>query len=302
MQSQTQLRENITATIIEALSNGGLPPWRCPWNDDPNSGIHTSLSTGTPYRGINQLLLAVASMKNGYGSKWWGTYNQIAFNQGQVRRGEKSTKIVLWKPISRKRTNEKGKEVEENFMIMKEFCVFNAQQCDGLDKFQVGFAKPESSLDERYARAEMVISSCGADIRHGGNQAYYSIPDDFIVVPHRHQFDSPESYFETAIHELAHWAEHPNRLNWNRQEQGYGMGELIAELSATFVMGELNLQLMKNVQRQAAYLGNWLEGLSRDPKFIFTAASQASKVVDYLLSFSKSTENLSEEHGELMVV
>jgi len=57
----------------------------------------------------------------------------------------------------------------------------------------------------------------------------------------------------------------------------------------------------KNLQRHAAYLGHWLQGLSRDPKFIFTAASQASKVVDYLLSFSKSTEELTEALDELIV-
>ena len=302
MQSQSELRQTITYTIIDALKNGDLPPWRRPWSNDPNSGLHTSLSTGTPYRGINQLLLAVASMKSKYQSSWWGTYNQIAFNKGQVRRGEKATKIVLWKPISRKRTNETGKEVEDSFLVMREFSVFNVEQCDGLDKFQVGFAKPEVSSDEQYEHADLVISSIGADIRYGGNQAFYCITDDRIVMPYRHQFESPEAFFETAFHELAHFSEHPDRLNWNRQEQGYAMGELIAELSSCLMMGEVGLSVTANLSNHAAYLSHWMEGLSRDPSFIFHAASQSSKIVDYLLSFSRATEEPTEKLDELLAV
>ena len=56
MQTQSDIRSSITSTIIDALKNGGLPPWRKPWSNDPNApGLNTSMSTGNPYRGINQL-------------------------------------------------------------------------------------------------------------------------------------------------------------------------------------------------------------------------------------------------------
>jgi len=280
------------------LKNGDLPPWRRPWSDDPNSGIHTSLSTGTPYRGINQLLLQVASKK--YQSKWWGTFNQIAFNGGNVRRGEKATKIVLWKPIQRKRANEQGKEVEDSFLIMREFAVFNIEQCDGLDKFQVGFAKPEVSNDERYEHADLVISSIGAEIRYGRNSAHYNPSSDTVCLPYRHQFESPESFYETAFHELAHFSEHPTRLNWNRAEEGYQMGELIAEISSCMMMGELGLSVTTNLTNHASYLSHWLEGMGRDPKYIFKAASQASKVVDYLMTVRRTMSELTEALDELI--
>ena len=93
MRTQSDIRNDITACIIDALQNSTLPPWRKPWADDPNSpGLHTSLSTGCPYRGINQLILQCSAMKQGFKSKWWGTYNQIAFNGASVRRGQKATK------------------------------------------------------------------------------------------------------------------------------------------------------------------------------------------------------------------
>lgn len=77
MQSQSELRQSITATIIDALKSGNLPPWRRPWSNDPNAGPHTSLSTGTKYKGINQLLLQISSARQGFQSKLWGTYSQI---------------------------------------------------------------------------------------------------------------------------------------------------------------------------------------------------------------------------------
>jgi antirestriction protein ArdC len=303
MQSQSDLRQQITNTIIDALKNGGLPPWRKPWSDDPNApSLHTSLSTGSPYRGINQLLLQIAAMNHGYKSKWWGTYNQVAFNKASVRQGQKATKVVLWKPIQRKRANEKGAEVEDKFLVMREFCVFNAEQTTGLDRFQVGYAKPQVSAGERYENAERVIDATGAGIRYGGNDAYYKLDDDYIQLPHRHQFKSPEALYETTFHELCHWTEHPTRLNWNRTDEGYAMGELIAEISSCLMMAELGLPTTTNLNNHAAYLKNWLKGLADDGRFIFKASAQANKAVDFLMSFSRTTVATPEPVEEPVLV
>ncbi len=84
---------------------------------------------------------------------------------------------------------------------------------------------------------------------------------------------------------LTHWTEHAERLNWDRANQGYAMGELIAEIGCCFMMSELSLPTADNMDNHAAYLKSWLKGMSDDPKFIFRAAAQATKAVDYLLSF-----------------
>lgn len=302
MQTQNDIRSSITNTIIDALKNGGLPPWRKPWSNDPNApGLHTSMSTGNPYRGINQLLLQCSAMKGGFKSKWWGTFNQVRQNGASVSRGAKGTQIVLFKRIERERVDDSGDEVKDNFFVMRSFHVWNAEQTTGLDQFRVGFSKPQNNSHERYEAADEVIDATGADIRHGGNDAYYNPPGDFIQLPHRHQFESAESFYETSLHELTHWSEHPSRLNWDRTNEGYAMGELIAELSACLMMAELGLPTSTNLQNHASYLSKWLEGLNSDHKFIFKAASQASKAVDYLLSFSRTRAELTEAIDELIM-
>lgn len=302
MQTQSDIRSSITATIVQALEAGGLPPWRKMWSNDPNApGLHTSMSTGNPYRGINQLLLQCSAMKGGFKSKWWGTFNQIKQNGASVSRGAKGTQIVLFKKIERERVDEAGDEVKDNFFVMRAFTVFNAEQTTGLDQFRVGFTKPQNNSVERYDAADEVIKATGADIRHGGNDAYYNPPGDYIQLPHRHQFESAESFYETAFHELTHWSEHVTRLNWNRADEGYGMGELIAEMSACLMMAELGLPTTTNLTNHASYLKHWLDGMAGDSKFIFKAASQASKAVDYLLSFSRTRAELTEAIDELIM-
>jgi antirestriction protein ArdC len=290
MPTQTEIRSAITASIVEALTNGGLPPWKRPWADDPNvPGLHTSLSTGSPYRGINQLILQVAGMKHGFRSKWWGTFNQVRFNGSSVRKGEKATRIVLWKPIKRTRANERGEETDDNFLVMREFSVFNAEQTSGLDRFRVGFAQKEPASDLRYEIADAVIDGTGAEFRFGGNQAYYSPESDVIQMPFRNQFESTIAFYETSFHELCHWSERRTGFDRSQVENTYALGELVAEIGSCFLMGELNLPTTDNLGNHASYLSHWLKGMSDDPKFIFRAAAQASKAADFIMSFSRTS-------------
>ncbi len=59
-------------------------------------------------------------------------------------------------------------------------------------------------------------------------------------------------------------------------------------------MGELRLPTTDNLENHAAYLKSWLSAMAEDPKFIFRASAQASKATDFLLSFSRTTEDKAE--------
>jgi len=305
MQSPSDIRQTITNTIIEALQSGGLPPWKRPWANDKNApGLHTSMSTGKPYRGINQLLLQIAAMKGGFKSKWWGTFNQIKQQNACVNKGQKGTQIVLFKKIERERTDLAGDDVKDSFFIMKTFTVFNAVQTNGLDKFRVGFGESQNDAAERYENADAVIDATGADIRYGGNEAFYNPPNDFIQLPLRSQFDSMESPYETTFHELCHWSE--GRIGFDRAEaeNSYAYAELVAEIGACLTMGELNLPTTTNFENHAAYLQHRIEALKADSKFIFKAAAQANKAVDHILSYSRTLELVPEsaETEDLVMV
>ncbi len=294
MPNPKELRQQITQEIINSLQQG-IVPWRRPWSADKNCGRPTNAVTGNPYNGINILLLGLHNQAFGSDGKYFATYRQWKSIGGQVMarpsgvpKGEWGARVILYKPLSKTKINGKGEEVEDQFCIMRQFTVFNIDQVEGdhLDHLRVGHyesADPEVSIRE----ADELIRNADLDMFHGGNKAFYDFAIDAITMPNRHQF-SGTAYYETLFHEMAHWAEHPDRLNWDRSEDGnsFAMGELIAEMSSCFVCSELGIPLAEGITNHAAYLGGWLKALKNDPSFIFRASTQASKVTDYLLSFS----------------
>lgn len=294
MPTQTEIRERITNQIVEVLKNGGLPPWRMPWAADPNCGFPANVVSKKKYRGINPLLLQLAAMRHGLKSKWWGTWNQWKELGGQVKRrpenvppGEWGTGIIFWNKTTKVEENDQGEEEEKDIFFMRTYTVFNIDQVEGLDHLRGGHAITAANPVDTYEAADSVIAATGADIRYGGNQAFYNRRDDFIQVPLREQFTAAE-YYETIFHELCHWSE--SRLKWDRKEEGYAMGELVAEMGSCFLATELGIPNADQLPNHASYLQSWLKAMQNDHRFIFQASSQASKAADFILAFSRVAE------------
>lgn len=301
------IRENITKRIVDALKKG-VVPWRRMWRNDPNSGFPASIKSKANYRGINPILLELTSLERDYKSRWWATLKQWNELGGKVKKGEKSTQIVFYKPLSKKRLDlASKKEVTDKFFVMKGYNVFNLEQVEGekLDKYRpVADAPAPINQFADYALAQKVIDNTGAGITHGGNKAFYKrpLPDkswpkhtsgDEITVPSRRQFTDLRSYYDTVFHELGHWSE--VRLGWNGS---YAMGELIAEITACNLATECNIPQSEEIENHASYLKSWLEGMAGDVKFIFKAAAQAGNVTDYIMSFTFPERKKKTEEEE----
>jgi antirestriction protein ArdC len=87
-------------------------------------------------------------------------------------------------------------------------------------------------------------------------------------------------------HELTHWSRHPTRLNrdFGRKrfgDEGYAIEELVAELGSAFLCADLSVtpEIREDHTR---YIHEWLKVLKDDKRAVFTAASHASKAVDFL--------------------
>lgn len=305
MPSTNELRQQIINRIVEALENGNLPPWRKPWRCDPNAGMPTNVVSKKRYSGINVLLLEAASMRHNIESKHWATYRQWSQLGGRVKQrpaniepGNWGTQIVFWSPVKKTKIDDLGEEYEDRFFMMRTYTVFNVEQVEGpFDHLRVGHdTDTRNHVKQVFDEAETAINAIGADIRYGGNRAFYDLQGDFIQMPPRESFSVPE-WYECLCHELVHFSEAPHRLNWDRKSEGYAMGELIAELGGCFMCSELGLPTADNLANHASYLKNWLTAMKGDPSFIFKASTQASKAVDYLLGFSRI-----EEREPLIVV
>jgi antirestriction protein ArdC len=169
---------------------------------------------------------------------------------------------------------------------MKGYTVFNVEQIDGLPAHYYAKPAPRTCAIQRIERAESFFAATGADIRHGGDRAYYASASDHIQMPPFEAFRDAESFYATLGHEGIHWTKHPKRLDrefgrkrWG--DEGYAMEELVAELGAAFVCADLELT-PKLRDEHASYLDHWLKVLKGDKRAIFTAASHAQRAADFL--------------------
>ena len=84
----------VSDEIIDLIKRG-LAPWQKPWKPG-ESYTPENLSTGKRYTGGNSLYLMSRGIRRGFGDNRWGTYRQIAEAGGQVRKGERGTKVLFY--------------------------------------------------------------------------------------------------------------------------------------------------------------------------------------------------------------
>jgi antirestriction protein ArdC len=315
MPSQTDIRQAITDSIISALESGNVPPWRRPWRIGKNAGTHANVVSKRPYRGLNPILLDLASEKHGLSSKWWGTFQQWKSLGGRVMPrpdhvppGKWGTQIVFWSPVNKRIQNENGDVEDDRFFVLRMYTVFNVDQVEGLNHLRAGQPDTSEPFTVDYQPAdealEAAVSGMGVNLNYGGGRAFYVPQKDFIQLPPKETFQSLNEFFATAFHECVHATENPSRLDWSRKDKdkSYALGELIAELGGVFVCRELGVPASDDMTNHIAYLKNWLQAMKNDPRFIFVASAQASKAASYLLSFSQKAEEVPETEVELVTV
>lgn len=268
------LRADITARMIAALEKGDAPFIR-PWQDAfaPQNAV-----TGRRYNGANAFYLGLLAFDLG-GDPRWCTLQQAREKGWHVRKGEKGTSVFFWKFLEKE--DEEGEK--KRFPFATYFTVFHASQIEGIPEYA-----PAAREIPPVEAAEKIILSSGANIRHGGNRAYYTPATDIITLPPRSSFLDAGYYYGVALHELAHWTGHKSRLDRPiggvKGSPEYAREELVAEMAATFLTAETGVpQSPEHFEQHAGYISLWIELLKNDNNALFRAASEASKAANYLL-------------------
>lgn len=293
----TDVYTRVTDRIISDLERGVLP-WMKPWHASHAEDRLPALPlrhNGTPYRGVNILLLWGEAVEKGYSRNIWMTYKQAEEYGAHVRKGEHGALVVYADRFTKTEANDKGEEVEREIPFLKGYTVFNVEQIEGLPaRFMEPLApRDESRTLELIEEAETFFSGTGATFRHGGNRAFYAPAADFIQLPLPEAFRDAESYAATKAHELVHWTGHAQRMarEFGKRfgDQAYAFEELVAELGAAFLCADLGVTLEPRADH-AAYLGHWLEVLKADKRAIFSAAAHAQRAADFLHSLQPKEE------------
>lgn len=281
MKKNADIQEKVMDKIIAKIEAGKFT-WKKPWS----SGIlPMNYHSKKPYQGINFLFTFSADFE----SPFYLTFNQVKELKGHVKKDSEGTPIIFYKQHEKTNIVE-GAEKKEFIPILRSFTVFNENQIEG-----VNFKKPELNELKSSKDLEAVLSALQnkPQINHTlvEKGAKYHPLTDVITMPLKGQFNSEGEYYSTLLHELIHSTGAAQRLNREgitkldkvKGDTTYSFEELIAEIGASYLLAMFDINTERTDNNNAAYLKGWLKPFKQDKTFLFKAAKEAQKAVNYIL-------------------
>ena len=234
----------------------------------------------------------------------WLTYRQAQALGGHVRKGEQSTRIVFWKPVTRdKPDNESIEDLmkQDTYWLARLYRIFNVEQTEGCKLKPLPEAPVE--IPDPIEQAEAIIRNMpnppGIDTYALANQApHYAPRTDQVRVPTKDRYQVPGRWYNTMFHELTHSTGHPDRLHRFDVGQGkedlhrFGLEELVASMGAAMLSRRAAID-QENLEQNAAYIKHWRDTIAADKSIVLRAAGKAQKAVDHILNVPKDDPNAS---------
>jgi len=284
------LYEEVTAKILAQLE-AGVIPWQKPWDSAGIGGFPINAITRKPYRGINVLILACSAPAAGNG---WATYKQWDEIGSHVKKGEKGTTIVFFKPWT---VEDKATGKDKTVPVLRAFTVFHSSQVDPLPECLQPKPVAELPEHERIANCEAMLALARV-IEAPSDRAFYRLDTDEIHLPKIGQFPNAGHYYATGLHELTHWTMHKDRCDREAKfkrfgDTAYAREELVAEMGSAFLCAHAGIE---GKMQHASYLASWIKVLKEDSKAIVVAAGAAQKAADWVLGKAFPVE--TTEHPE----
>ena len=188
-----------------------------------------------------------------------------------------STRIIFYDMIP----DGVDKYGEERFRPFRRiYSVWNREQIPDLPQIErTSQFDPKSTIDEMLVNLDLK-----GGVHIGGDRACYVPSNDAVCLPNDDAFESPDEATSTKAHEGCHATGADHRLKRKlstKDATAYAYEELIAELGSAMVCASLGIPLDK--LRHTDYIGVWLKRLKDDTNYIFRAAADASKAMQYLM-------------------
>ena len=287
------LPQIITDKFIANLKNN-IVPWHLSMT---TAGIPANLITKEQYRGINALLLLMAGCEQNL----FLTFDQVHALGGKVKAGSKGYSVVRWdKPKDGAAQKEPAASGDAQKLFMKQYTVFNIEQCDIPEPAMQTLAKPQPLLN-----VDLVIKGMpkAPKIVYQNNVLHYDVVEDTVYAPKLKKKDKA-LHDIVLIHLLVHSTGHDSRLARNGvAEMGeqlenpvlYSKEELVAAIGTCFLCKQTGI--VHDDPVNPAYAQGWMEVLQANKWLIFNAAREAQKAVDFILNVKGIKKELKPEEA-----
>lgn len=295
--SKSEILTDIANSVIKLMETEGVN-WTKPWTTTTkNHGQPISIYK-KEYSGINRFNLGMIMSISGYQSPVFATFKKWKEVGATVKKGMKGHKAIFFKTIKIK---DKQTDETKNIPMLKTYYLFNADQVEGWEGDWLTKPEGEEQVQDwnDVDAADMIVNSVGAKIDHKEqDKAFYMPSTDAICMPLKKQFKNDSGYYGTMFHELVHWTGAKSRLDRKFGirfgDDSYAKEELIAELGGAMLSGISRVDATPRADH-ARYLNGWIKGLKEQPKMIMTAASNAEKAAQYILTEAvKNNEEITK--------
>lgn len=315
--------KKLVDSLVERMEDASKSlEWNKPWiQTGAGFGLPRNIS-GSPYMGMNAFLLSLHTAENGYKMPIYMTHKQAKKEKVHILPGSKSIPVFKWgmtvrdkegKFVSEEDYHKMSEEQQKECTVypyLRHFNEFNIDQTnfkekypDKYEKLLSNFVDPDrnkadingmynnEALNKVIEEKDGWICPIVLDPARG---AAYSPLDNYIHVPPKgnyriHEgnaeetFKDGQSYYSTALHEMAHSTGHESVLKRDGIVKFDGFGsptyakeELVAELTAAMVSSTLGFD-KRITENSAAYLKGWAAALRKEPKYIISVMSDVNK-------------------------
>ncbi|WP_163357913.1 ArdC family protein [Dysgonomonas sp. 25] len=298
--------------------------WEQPWLTVKRKDFLPRNFSGRYYSGGNTFMLLLSSLTKDYRTPVFLTFKQAEKIGVRILKGSVSFPVYhitymyynyntkeLISISEYEKLNEMDKVSYSLIPTPKCYDVFNLDQTnynevypDEWNELQAKhYIEPKFNAEEMYNHPlldEIIYNCrwvCPIQIQLS-NRAYYSAGNDRIILPFKTQFESGESFYGTALHEMTHSTGHKDRLNRLKcGDENYAREELVAELSAALMAFYLGIETCIR-KDHITYLKGWLEELHKDSTFLMDVLTDVVQAVKYMclhINFNPfDEENLHE--------
>ena len=291
---KAELKRKVVDQLIEIVEEGGS--FQAGFSS--LAGLPTNAVTGNKYTGFNAFWLSMLGCTKVATMKQWAT---IGYTCEGLGRKDRNVGIPITLGFSAYDKEERPDGTTAKVYKGKRFSSATVYRAEDVKSFEDGSPYPmdtEGMVDETVSDAEIeafianYYRASGVKVtRNATGGAYYRPSTDTVNMPLPEQFNSTdtstatENMYSTELHEIGHSTGHKSRLNrlTLTNTKGYAFEELIAEITAALLCVELGITSEAR-DDHGHYIASWLMALGNDVDYIFKAAAEAQKAVDFILA------------------